>query len=114
MELSPECTFHGNILALYVVVRGDFIVVGDLMKSVSLLIYKPEEGVIEERARDYNAHWMTAVEVLTHPHSVEMSLLTLLNPHAHTRTSTDAHTLTSQHGSHRQCRRNDATELCSC
>jgi hypothetical protein len=28
--------------------------------------------------------------------------------------NTNAHTLTSQHGSHRQRRRNDATELCSC
>jgi len=63
-ELMPECSHHGNILALYVVTRGDFIVVGDLMKSISLLMYKPEEGVIEDRARDYNANWMTAVEVL--------------------------------------------------
>jgi len=47
-----------------VVPRGDFIVVGDLMRSISLLIYKPEEGVIEERARDYNANWMSAIEVL--------------------------------------------------
>eukprot|EP00959_Pyramimonas_sp_CCMP1952_P338317 7085006-Pyramimonas_sp.AAC.1 len=34
------------------------------MKSISLLMYKAEEGVIEDRARDYNANWMTAVEVL--------------------------------------------------
>jgi DNA damage-binding protein 1 len=51
-------------VALYVAVRGDFIVVGDLMKSISLLIYKPEEGAIEERARDFNPNWMTAVEIL--------------------------------------------------
>jgi hypothetical protein len=25
---------------------------------------QPEEGAIEERARDYNANWMTAVEIL--------------------------------------------------
>ncbi|KAK0578137.1 hypothetical protein LWI29_005699 [Acer saccharum] len=63
-ELQFECEHHGHILALYVQTRGDFIVVGDLMKSVSLLIYKHEEGAIEERARDYNANWMTAVEIL--------------------------------------------------
>ncbi|KAI3988674.1 hypothetical protein MKX01_027038 [Papaver californicum] len=63
-ELQLECGHHGHILALYVQTRGDFIVVGDLMKSVSLLIYKHEEGAIEERARDYNANWMTAVEIL--------------------------------------------------
>lgn len=63
-ELQSECGHHGHILALYVQSRGDFIVVGDLMKSLSLLIYKHEEGAIEERARDYNANWMTAVEIL--------------------------------------------------
>lgn len=131
-ELQAECGHHGHVLALYVKCRGDFIVVGDLMKSMSLLMYKvsappctaerghfwekaplgdlskgkpllmykvsargagvgvneqyaksslalggalccwvlrvvplqPEEGAIEERARDFNANWMTAVEVL--------------------------------------------------
>lgn len=63
-ELQSECGHHGHILALYIQTRGDFIVVGDLMKSISLLIYKHEEGAIEERARDYNANWMSAVEIL--------------------------------------------------
>jgi len=39
-ELQTECGHHGHILALYVQTRGDFIVVGDLMKSISLLIFK--------------------------------------------------------------------------
>jgi DNA damage-binding protein 1 len=39
-ELQYESSHHGHILALYVQSRGDFIVVGDLMKSISLLIYK--------------------------------------------------------------------------
>eukprot|EP00252_Welwitschia_mirabilis_P019638 TRINITY_DN4603_c0_g1_i1.p1 TRINITY_DN4603_c0_g1~~TRINITY_DN4603_c0_g1_i1.p1 ORF type:complete len:1092 (+),score=216.35 TRINITY_DN4603_c0_g1_i1:257-3532(+) len=63
-DLQPECGHHGHVLALYAKTRGDFIVVGDLMKSVSLLLYKHEEGAIEERARDYNANWMSAVEFL--------------------------------------------------
>ena len=37
------------IVALYVTVRGEFIVVGDLMKSVSLLTYKPEGWSSSER-----------------------------------------------------------------
>ncbi|XP_022762655.1 DNA damage-binding protein 1a-like [Durio zibethinus] len=63
-ELQSECGHHGHLLALYVKTRGDFIVVGDLMKSISLLIYKHEEGAIEELARDHNANWMSAVEIL--------------------------------------------------
>ena len=31
--------------------RGDFIMVGDLMRSVSLLVYKPEEETLELRAQ---------------------------------------------------------------
>ena len=63
-ELVNECSHHGHIVALYVETRGDFIVVGDLMKSISLLVYKPDEGAIEERARDFNSKWMTAVDIL--------------------------------------------------
>jgi hypothetical protein len=42
--------------------------------------------------------------------SVSLSPLSLPHTH-HTHTNTYAHTLTNQHSSHRQCRRNDATEL---
>eukprot|EP00899_Mesostigma_viride_P024186 jgi/Mesvir1/4952/Mv04573-RA.2 len=63
-ELTNEAGHHGHVLAVYVQTRGDFIVVGDIMKSISLLMYKPEESAIEERAKDYNANWMCAVEVL--------------------------------------------------
>ncbi|KAH8956048.1 hypothetical protein BDL97_07G017700 [Sphagnum fallax] len=62
-ELQYESSHRGRSLGLYVKSRGDFIVVGDMMKSISLLIYKPE-GAIEEHARDYNANCMTAVEIL--------------------------------------------------
>ena len=63
-ELVNECGHHGHVMALYMRTRGDFIVVGDLLKSVSLLLYKPEEGIIEERARDYESAQMTATEIL--------------------------------------------------
>ncbi|VVB12240.1 unnamed protein product [Arabis nemorensis] len=63
-ELQSECGHHGHILALFVQTRGDFIAGGDLMKSISFLIYKHEEGAIEERTRDYNANWISALEIL--------------------------------------------------
>ena len=62
--LVGECGHRGHILALYVATRGHYIVVGDLMKSVSLLMYRPEENAIVECARDFNANWMSAVEAL--------------------------------------------------
>ncbi|CAM9510925.1 unnamed protein product, partial [Chrysoparadoxa australica] len=65
-ELKQLFTYSGHILVLYMSVRADFIVVGDLMRSMSLLVYKQRDGkhIIEELARDYNANWMTSVEML--------------------------------------------------
>ena len=37
--LEWECGHSGHILALYVETRGDFIICGDVMKSISLLRY---------------------------------------------------------------------------
>lgn len=40
-------------------------IVGDLMRSISLVQYYPEHKALEEIARDFNANWTTAVEMLT-------------------------------------------------
>jgi DNA damage-binding protein 1 len=63
-ELRLECSHFNNIIALYLKTKGDFILVGDLMRSMTLLAYKPMEGLLEEIARDYQPNWMTAIEVL--------------------------------------------------
>ncbi|XP_020628267.1 DNA damage-binding protein 1-like [Orbicella faveolata] len=63
-ELRVECSFLNNILALYLKSKGDFILVGDLMRSMTLLAYKSMEGSLEEIAHDYSPNWMTAVEIL--------------------------------------------------
>ncbi|XP_038067172.1 DNA damage-binding protein 1-like [Patiria miniata] len=63
-ELRVECSHYNNILALHLKTKGDFVLVGDLMRSITLLAYKPMEGCLEEIARDYNPNWMSAVEIL--------------------------------------------------
>lgn len=63
-ELRNECSHFNNILALYLRAKGDFVLVGDLMRSMSLLAYKPLEGNFEEIARDYQTNWMSSVEIL--------------------------------------------------
>lgn len=63
-ELRLECSNFNNIIALYLKTKGDFALVGDLMRSITLLLYKPMEGCFEEIARDCNPNWMTAVEIL--------------------------------------------------
>jgi DNA damage-binding protein 1 len=47
-ELRLECSYFNNIIALYLKTKGDFILVGDLMRSITLLVYKPMEGMLEE------------------------------------------------------------------
>jgi DNA damage-binding protein 1 len=40
-------------------------IVGDLMRSVSLVQYYPEHEALEEIARDFNPNWTTACEMLS-------------------------------------------------
>lgn len=40
-------------------------IVGDLMRSISLCQYYPEHQTLEEVARDFNANWTTAIEMLS-------------------------------------------------
>ncbi|XP_014678579.1 PREDICTED: DNA damage-binding protein 1-like [Priapulus caudatus] len=63
-ELKLECSDFNNIIALYLKTKGDFILVGDMMRSITLLAYKPMEGSLEEISRDFNPNWMTAIEIL--------------------------------------------------
>ncbi len=41
-----------------------FAIVGDLMRSISLVQYYPEHSSLEEIARDFNSNWTTAIEML--------------------------------------------------
>ncbi|KAI4468317.1 dna repair/rna processing cpsf family [Holotrichia oblita] len=63
-ELRLECSHFNHIIALYAKTKGDFVLVGDLMRSMTLLQYKTMEGNFEEIARDYNPNWITAIEIL--------------------------------------------------
>ena len=47
-ELRLECSHFNNIISLYLKTKGDFILVGDLIRSMTLLQYKTMEGCFEE------------------------------------------------------------------
>lgn len=63
-ELRMECNIQNNISVLYLKAKGDFILVGDLMRSLTLLQHKQMEGVFVEIARDCDPKWTRAVEIL--------------------------------------------------
>ena len=47
-ELRLECSHFNNVVALYLKTKGDFVLVGDLMRSVTALQYKAMEGNFDE------------------------------------------------------------------
>ncbi|XP_036343335.1 DNA damage-binding protein 1-like [Rhagoletis pomonella] len=63
-ELRMECNIQNNISVLYLKAKGDFILVGDLMRSMTLLQHKQMEGIFVEISRDCDPKWMRAVEIL--------------------------------------------------
>ena len=63
-DLRKSCAHHGHILAVNVRTYNDYIVVADLMKSISILQYEALSDSITEIARDYNTNWMTALEII--------------------------------------------------
>ena len=63
-DLRKTCAHHGHILAVNVRTYNDYIVVADLMKSISILEYEELSESITEIARDYNTNWMTALEII--------------------------------------------------
>ena len=62
-RLTPKTSHHGHIIALYLAAHGHFLLVGDMMKSVSVLRLGADDA-LEEIAQDYATHWMTAVSML--------------------------------------------------
>lgn len=69
-SLIPTCSFSNLVLALYVAVRGNYILVGDLMKSLHLIAYNAEQDKLELRARDFSPAWMTACEFIDENHYI--------------------------------------------
>ena len=67
-DLHNECSFYNTIIALFIKTKGDFILVGDLMRSLTLLNYKPMEMTLEEISKDFQPNWVTAIEILDDDH----------------------------------------------
>jgi DNA damage-binding protein 1 len=64
LDLHYECGHQGHIFVLYIKTRGDYLLVGDLLRSVTLLQYKATDGSLEEVSRDFNQNSMRAIEII--------------------------------------------------
>lgn len=64
-DLHIESTYVNATIALHLKRTGDLILMGDLMRSMSLYTYKQLQAHFEEIARDANPAWMTEVEIIS-------------------------------------------------
>lgn len=66
LTIKEEDRHHGHILCYRIAVRGDFIVVGDILRSITVLTCKKVGSTyrLEEVARDYDVTWVMAIEML--------------------------------------------------
>jgi len=63
-RLREVCCHGASMMALHLRAEGNHILVGDLMRSASLLEYSPAGPSLEEIARDSSSAWLSAVEML--------------------------------------------------
>lgn len=62
--VQRQCYYDGHIHVVSLQTRGGFVAVGDMMRSVSLLLYDSERGAFEERARDFNPLHITSLNMI--------------------------------------------------
>ena len=56
---------HANVEALSIDTHGEFILVGDMIRSMSLVkLQDPANSIFQKVAADYNPCWMTSVKIL--------------------------------------------------
>ncbi|VDP86182.1 unnamed protein product [Echinostoma caproni] len=67
-SLRLACSFNENIMVLYLRRKGDFVLVGDLMRSLTLLLYKPNVNNFEAIGRHRHPRWTTCIEILDDEH----------------------------------------------
>lgn len=63
-ELYNESSFFVSTLSLLLKTKGDFVVVGDLTRSISVAKYSPIGGTFEVLGCDGEATWLSALEII--------------------------------------------------
>ncbi|KAI9260637.1 UV-damaged DNA binding protein [Phascolomyces articulosus] len=64
-RLALDIKLHANVEALSIDTRGEFILVGDMIRSMSLVkLQDPSNTIFQKVAADYNPCWMTNVKIL--------------------------------------------------
>jgi len=67
-ELSLDCETHVRVVTVALQTRGDFIIVGDVMKSLTLFVYKSAESQLEKIAEDLNPIFVQEIAFVDDEH----------------------------------------------
>ncbi|CAH8566044.1 unnamed protein product [Heterobilharzia americana] len=67
-SLRLACSFNESIIALFLRRKGDFVLVGDLMRSLTLLLFKANVNNFEAIGRHRHPRWTTCIEILDDEH----------------------------------------------
>lgn len=63
--LRLMCDHYSQTVVYKMITHGDFVVIGDLIHSVSVLRFDTTTSSLKEVARDMNSNWISAVEMLS-------------------------------------------------
>ncbi|KAH9394713.1 DNA damage-binding protein 1 [Tyrophagus putrescentiae] len=63
-DLHNECTYFNSVVSLFIKTKGDFVIVGDVLRSITLLIYKPLGGNFDRIATDLDTAWLSSIDMI--------------------------------------------------
>ena len=63
-QLNQLASYTDNVFILTIKCKNDFVLIGDLMKSCSLLNYHQETSTFEMVARDFTPIWLNSLEMI--------------------------------------------------
>lgn len=63
-DLHNECSYLNSVVSCFLKTKGDFVVVGDILRSITLLSYKPVASTFDEIASDLETSWLSAIEII--------------------------------------------------
>ena len=69
-QLTLLATFSDNVFITQITCKNDFILVGDMMKSCSILAYRSENNCFELVAKDNTPIWLNSMEMIDDEHFI--------------------------------------------
>jgi len=60
-DITFETGHHGHIVVLFVKTSGNYVLIGDLVRSITLLEYNPTDEKLNEISRDFSTNYIRSI-----------------------------------------------------